>query len=54
MKVTVEQGFYSVDSARKNQEGGTQPTEFEIEYGNQEKTKAVRDNVFGKRVENEE
>ena len=38
MKVTVEQGYYSVDSIRKNQDA-SQPTEFEIEYGSKLKTK---------------
>lgn len=44
MKVTVEQGYYSVDSVRKNQDGlSQQPTEFEIEYGNQTKAKVIKD-----------
>jgi len=44
MKVTVEQGYYNVDSVRKNQDGlSQQPTEFEIEYGNQTKAKVIKD-----------
>ncbi len=56
MKVTVEQGFYSVDSVRKNQEG-TQATEFEIEYGNKLQTRGqseMEQAVKNKRADGEE